>query len=309
MGENGLPASLRPTHELRRRGGVLLLVRRDWAGALPLDAMLAGAPPEQWGRPVPHALAGRGAMHVLATERGEIVAKRLLRGGLAGALLRGWYADARRPLREAEAAELLLARGCATAPVVAARSTRGPLGLHALEVATARVPSRGDLLAALRERALPLPQLAAAAGATLRRLHDAGLRHRDLNARNLLVPAGPLAGGLVVLDLDRCRVGEPLRREERVAALARLARSLVKNGVLPLRPGEQPAELRALRGFFAAYGGGGGPGEGGGARRARLLEDAAAELRHALRVRRWAGRAPQRTRSSHAAGLAPRSSP
>jgi 3-deoxy-D-manno-octulosonic acid kinase len=252
MGDHGLPASLLPTHELRRRGGVQLLVRRDWAAALPLEAMLDGAPLPQWGRPVPHALRGRGAMHVLATGRGEIVAKRLQRGGRLGAFLRGWFADARRPLREAEAAELLLARGCATAPVVAARATRGPFGLHALELATARVPSRGDLLDVLRSRSLPLPQVAAAAGGTLRRLHDAGLRHRDLNARNLLVPAGSAAGGLVVLDLDRCRVGEPLGRHERVAALARLARSLVKNGVLPLRPGERCEELAALRPFFAA---------------------------------------------------------
>ncbi len=299
MGDHELPPSLQRTHELRERGGVSVLLRRDWTEALPVDEMLRGAPLEAWGRPVSHDLRGRGTLHVLATSRGDIVAKRLLRGGAAGALLRGWFADPRRPWCEAEAAEQLLARGCPTSPVVAARSMRGPPGLHRLEIATVRIDCRGNLLDVLRSTvsprplpspsppssllpsSLPLLRLAELAGRSVRRLHDAGLRHRDLNARNLLVTraqADTPEAALVVIDLDRCRVGEPLATVERVASLARLARSLVKAGVLPRRRGERSAELRACRAFLAGY------GAVADRRRARILAAVAAHLRAALRV-------------------------
>jgi hypothetical protein len=140
----------------------------------------------------------------------------------------------------------------ATPPVIAARATRVLPLLWKLEVATARLPAEGDLLDVLRARG-SVPGLALAAGRTLRHAHDAGLRHRDLQVKNLLVPAGfPGAGGasdpvaLVVLDLDRCDVGAPLVEEERIAALARFARSLVKQKVLP--------GARDVRAFARGYG-------------------------------------------------------
>jgi hypothetical protein len=255
-----LPPRLAETHRLVSRGAVRLLVRRDWEAALPVDAMLAGAPLAEWGAPVAHALSGRGPVEVLSTPRGEIVGKALRRGGLAGGLLRDTFFDARRPLREAEAAEQLAARGIRTPPVVAARVTRRAAGLR-VESATARVPGV-DLLEAARDRRA-LPALAIAAGRTLRAAHDAGLRHRDLQVKNLLVPAGfPGAGGagrpepLVILDLDRCSVGEALDDAERRHALVRFGRSLVKQGVLPrttVAAAVPSAAIRACRPFVRAY--------------------------------------------------------
>jgi hypothetical protein len=177
-------------------------------------------------------------VQVLATPRGEIVAKQLVRGGLAGGLLRRRFLDPDRPLREAAAAEALAARGLLTPPVVAARATPAG-GLWVLEVATARLAARGDLLEVLRA-GMPTG-LPGVVGRTLRAAHDAGLRHRDLQVKNLLVLDAPghapglgaQALALAILDLDRCSVGEPLDAGERVAALSRLARSLVKHDVLP----------------------------------------------------------------------------
>jgi 3-deoxy-D-manno-octulosonic acid kinase len=237
MAERHLPPTLGHSHHLLKQGAVRVLVRRDWEAALPVARMLAGAPLEAWGTPRPHALRGRGPVHVLGTPRGDVVAKRLSRGGVLGALARHAYLDPERPLHEARAAEDLAARGLSTPPVVAARATRLGL-LWTLEVATARFPSEGDLLEVLRARG-PTPALAVAIGRTLRRAHDAGLRHRDLQVKNLLVPAGfPGPGGafdphdLCLLDLDRCSVGGALGADERVASLARFARSLVKHGLL-----------------------------------------------------------------------------
>ena len=263
MAADALLTTLDATHRLLRRGRVTVLVRRGWEDALPVDEMLSGAPLHAWGEAVPHSLTGRGGVHVLATLRGEIVAKRLQRGGVLGGFQRTWFADARRPLREALAAERLAQRGCRTPAIVAARVRRGAFGLCRIESATPREAGAVDLLAALRGRG-DRSALAVAVGRTLRAAHDAGMRHRDLQAKNLLVPAGfPGPGGareplpLTILDLDRCSVGRPLTGPQRTAALARLGRSLVKHGVLPGGAGPRgvPANgLWACRAFFRAYG-------------------------------------------------------
>ncbi len=281
-----------------RRGGVALLLRRGWDVALPVQAMLEGAPLESWGAAVPHDLTGRGPMHVLATARGELVAKELRRGGLLGGVARRTFLDPRRGWREAAAAETLSARGVATPAVVAARSRRVAPGLYRLDVATERLPAAGDLLAMLRAPQPDLRLLASAAGLTLRRAHDAGLRHRDLNAKNLLVPANAARNGLIVLDLDRCTVGKPLAREERVEALARMARSLVKRGVLPLAEAgrsedialRQRAALAACRDFFRAY------GSVNGQMPAKLLGECVATLQRTLawHARGWTARGTSR---------------
>jgi hypothetical protein len=273
------------THRLLSRGPVRLLVRRDWEDALPLEALLAGAALDQWGGAVPHNLTGRGPVQVLATPRGEIVAKSLRRGGLAGGLLRDTFFRARRPLREAEAAELLAQRGVRTPAVVVARITRRAAGLR-LETATARVAGR-DLIEALAG-GVPIAALATALGRTLRAAHEAGLRHRDLQARNLLVPAGfPGPGGLedpeplVILDLDRCWLGaEALDPGERRAAVVRLGRSLVKQGILPggVVPARAPrTALWGCRRFVRAY----------GASEGRFLTDLASALASQVRWHRW----------------------
>jgi len=60
-------------------------------------------------------------------------------------------------------------------------------------------------------------------GTTVRRFHDAGLDHVDLNARNLLVDP---QGKVWLIDLDRCRRRQPGKWQE--ANLERLQRSLAK---------------------------------------------------------------------------------
>ena len=230
------PAELDATHARHRRGATTVIVRRDWADALPVERMLDGAPRSAWGRPVAHALAGRGAIDVVETARGPIVAKALQRGGVLGALARRTFFDPMRPLREAAVAEALRRRGVDTPPVVAVRIRRAWPG-WTLELATARRTDARDLLEVLVARgAGGAHGLARALGRTLRRLHDLGLRHRDLQLKNLLVPDAVLEGdpdvALVVLDLDRCTLGPALRETERARALARLGRWLAKRGRL-----------------------------------------------------------------------------
>ena len=63
----------------------------------------------------------------------------------------------------------------------------------------------------------------AAIGRCLRRFHDAGVQHADLNAHNIMLGE---QGEVWVLDFDRGRLRHPGAWRERV--LDRLARSLAK---------------------------------------------------------------------------------
>ncbi|WP_027965692.1 3-deoxy-D-manno-octulosonic acid kinase [Halomonas halocynthiae] len=60
-------------------------------------------------------------------------------------------------------------------------------------------------------------------GSVIRRFHEAGLDHVDLNARNLLIDA---ENKVWLIDLDRCRLRRPGRWQS--ANLARLGRSLAR---------------------------------------------------------------------------------
>lgn len=234
-----------------------LFLRHGWEGALSVEELLRGAPLESWGERLEHDLHGRGAVHLLGTPRGELVAKRMSRGGLIGGMFRESYADPWRPAREAALAEALLRRGCRTPPVVVVRATRRSGGTWRLELATERVMGGRDLLDVLRAThaagASPA-ELAARIGTTLLALHEAGLEHRDLQVKNLLVP--PDAGPLVVLDLDGCELRDPLESARRATGLLRMLRSLAKHGLLPRR-GARPREGFAealLQGVFSSYG-------------------------------------------------------
>ena len=65
----------------------------------------------------------------------------------------------------------------------------------------------------------------AAIGRCLRRFHDAGVQHADLNASNIMLGE---QGEVWVLDFDRGALRQPGSWRERV--LDRLARSLAKVG-------------------------------------------------------------------------------
>jgi tRNA A-37 threonylcarbamoyl transferase component Bud32 len=62
----------------------------------------------------------------------------------------------------------------------------------------------------------------------IRRMHDRGLHHRDLNVGNILLSRAGADLAVHVIDLDRARLGGSVSRGERRRALRRLKRSLAK---------------------------------------------------------------------------------
>ena len=183
---------------------------------------------------------GRGSAWFLAPRPGGApqVLRHYRRGGLVARLIEDRYlwsgAEATRGFRELALLARIEALGLPAARPVAARYER------------AGAWYRADLLTVAIEGARPLAELLDGAqgaapwplvGRTIRAFHDAGIRHADLNARNILV-AGD--GTVHLIDFDRGAEARP--GAWRAANLARLARSLAKFG----GPGTESEEWRAL---------------------------------------------------------------
>jgi tRNA A-37 threonylcarbamoyl transferase component Bud32 len=153
--------------------------------------------------------------------------------GLLGPALADRLLGLRRPAAELTASARLAARGAPVARPVLAAGTRirGPLWRAAL--GTIHEEGARDGLAFLRGSPEPADVLtaAAAAGRAVRRLHDAGGRHPDLHAGNLLLRHGASGCEVVVVDLDRARVAPRVSASERMTEFMRLYRSLLKHRV------------------------------------------------------------------------------
>ena len=178
-------------------------------------------------------LYGRQPLGQLRVGDERFVVRRFRHGGLLRWLTGERFFDPERPFRELILACELRARGVRTPEVVAARARPMAGGGYQLDLATRRVEDArdlGQLLAAARAGERTRRQLAPVlveAGRLVRSLHDLGLAHADLNARNFLVERESLERGqprLWILDLDRSELREHLGDSERRRNLRRLFR-------------------------------------------------------------------------------------
>jgi Lipopolysaccharide kinase (Kdo/WaaP) family len=174
--------------------------------------------------------SGRGVTARFTLAGKAVVGKRALRGGLFGPLLGGLYLGSRRVLDQVRTSERLRSAGVATPEIVAAGSERvlGPLRAHAIvshELAGAR-----NLLELAEDAPSPplRRQLLAACAALVRRMHDAGFLHADLNVGNLVLERGGATPVLNVVDLDHGRFLNSVSPRRRFRNLARLLRSYEK---------------------------------------------------------------------------------
>jgi 3-deoxy-D-manno-octulosonic acid kinase len=170
------------------------------------------------------ALAGRGHAALFEHAGRRYVLRHYRRGGLVARFNADrflWISEMRsRPVREITLNLKLHAAGLPVPLPVAVRYEReGPL--YRADLITEYLPETRTLAASLDEGEVGL-QAWAAIGRCIRRFHDYGLCHADLNAHNIL-----LRGDEVLLvDFDRCTRRPPgLWRD---ANLARLRRSLDK---------------------------------------------------------------------------------
>jgi 3-deoxy-D-manno-octulosonic acid kinase len=198
------------------------------------------------------AARGRGQSHFLHWGATDLVLRRFRRGGLIGKVNADCYlrlgAMRSRACREYHLLDWMRRAGLPVPRPVAARYA--PFGLcYRADLVTERIPDARPLAEILQERALP-PAVWSDIGAVIRRMHDAGVDHVDLNCRNILLDGGDAPW---LIDFDRCR-----RRATGSwtgGNLSRLRRSLEKEA--RMQPGLRwsDADWTALLQGYGASGG------------------------------------------------------
>ncbi len=185
---------------------------------------------------------GRGNALMLETPFGSVVMRACLRGGWAARLSRERYLftgfDRCRALAEARMLAELTRMGLPVPQPLAAQCLRRGLACTGV-LLTRRIMSAVPLAELLTERSEIMPDWFLT-GRCIRRFHDAGVIHPDLNARNILLGEhGGGQGDIYLIDFDRAFFRHGSRRWFR-ANLGRLRRSLLK-----LWPGGRAGELQA----------------------------------------------------------------
>ena len=189
-----------------------------------LDVGMAWFEPRYWiarGAIAGEAL-GRGAATVFEHSGRRFLLRHYRRGGLAARVTPDrylWLGEARtRCLAELQVTLRLHAAGLPVPLPVAARYERQGMAYRA-DIITQYLPGTRTLAQCLAAGESGLPMWAAI-GRCIRRFHDYGLCHVDLNAHNILLREEEV----FLIDFDRCTRRRP--GPWRDANLARLRRSL-----------------------------------------------------------------------------------
>ncbi len=173
---------------------------------------------------------GRGSAWFIDTPSGPVVLRQFLRGGWVARFSRQSYfftgVERSRPFREYHLLAALFGEGLPVPrPVAALCAHHGMTSTGA--IITARIASTqtlADVLPGNNGGQVPTEGLWSRIGTCLRRFHDAGVWHADLNARNILLDAGQQ---VFLIDFDRARF-TPGKAVSGQGNLNRLKRSLIK---------------------------------------------------------------------------------
>jgi len=180
------------------------------------NAVLGGAP-------------GRGTSIFLKTPAGEAVWRHYHRGGLPGKFFKDQYLwqglETSRPWKEMHLTQQLYDLGLPVPKPLAGAVKRQGLGYRA-DLITARIPGVVPLADFLPTAAEEQQKLALEAAAqVIKRFHQAGLNHTDLNPRNILV--NPESLEVWLIDFDRCLL-VPVDTNTATDNLFRLHRAFIK---------------------------------------------------------------------------------
>ena len=172
---------------------------------------------------------GRGSAWFLLSPEGPVVLRRYFRGGWAAKLSRQRYifigATRSRPFREYRILSALSELGLPVPKPVAAICEISGL-TYTAAIITAAIQSASPLadLLTRQQNTAPDADTWHNVGSCIRRFHDAGLWHADMNARNILIDD---QRRVFLIDFDRAKYspGKPVDGQ---GNLKRLRRSLLK---------------------------------------------------------------------------------
>ena len=184
--------------------------------------------PEYWRQQggLAGAATGRGSAWFLDTPFGSAVLREYLRGGLPARISRdryiftGW--EKTRPVAEFRILEQLSGEGLPVPEPLAALARRRGL-FYTGSLLTRKISGTLPLADLMLEKS-EQPRLWRRTGRCIRRFHDHGVVHADLNARNILVN---LEDRVYLIDFDRARMA-PGQKDAYKRNLDRLERSFRK---------------------------------------------------------------------------------
>jgi len=227
--QNNIPSGF----ESIRQGSTHAVVRNDVAD--PGRAFLM----QPWPRDLmrsPGVPVGRIPLEILETGNHQYLKRWYVHGGLLGPLLGAFFLGSSRPLRELEAAVYAVASGVPTVEPLGICSWRLHGPIHRSAIMTRRQYGATNVAEYLSRARHVHParrhQLIISAAEAVRRMHDIGLFHADLNLTNLLVcdssggPSDQLS--VLIIDWDGARVRRRVGTFGRIRNLLRLSRSADK---------------------------------------------------------------------------------
>jgi len=228
-------------------------------GAMLYDASRAGNAAFEWFDPqwwrargqVRPSAEGRGSALLIDADERRLVLRHYRRGGWAARLSRDRYwwreENATRSFLELHLLYLMRHAGLPVpVPIAACYRRTGRYGYSAALI-TERIDAVSSLAARLMSAPLPLTGWIAV-GRCLRRFHDDGVFHADLNAHNVLLDE---ASRVWLVDFDRGRLRKPGLWCD--ANLVRLRRSVEKiTAVLPAEHFTDADWASMLGAYFSA---------------------------------------------------------
>ena len=148
--------------------------------------------------------SGRGEAHFLSFGGRAMVLRPYRRGGLIGRFNRDFYLrtglEQSRAFQEFSLLQSMRIDGLPVPRAIAARVS--PRGLfYRAALVTERIPEARPMEEMLREAPLAV-DVWHQAGAVIRRMHDAGVDHTDLNCRNILIDTD---AQVWLIDFDKCQ--------------------------------------------------------------------------------------------------------
>ena len=146
---------------------------------------------------------GRNVTWFVEDGVGHKVLRHYYRGGMIGRVMEDTFlhvAEAKsRAMAEFTVLLKLYRRGLPVPRPCAARMVRSNL-VYRADIMLSRITDAKDLVAVLKERELTQQEWQQV-GSTIRRFHDAGLYHADLNSHNILLDKH---GKVWLIDFDKC---------------------------------------------------------------------------------------------------------
>jgi 3-deoxy-D-manno-octulosonic acid kinase len=208
-----------PSYEKVCRGNRTALVRAEWAACI-AAALLEGEGCAEFGE------GGRGMLQRFAYADGYGLIRKYRRGGFIRHFLADAYILDNRAARELSITDYLREKGLPVPMPLGACWQysgilyRGSIATQLLDAADLR-----DYLA--NDPAAPEDTMRRA-GEWIRRMHDFGVFHADLQVHNILVTPQQQ---VYLIDFDKARSGPSLSQVQRARNLLRFRRSLEKNNL------------------------------------------------------------------------------